>query len=271
MITSLRNPRIKQARSLRQRKFRRESGLFLVEGIRQVGDALESGFEIADLFYAPDLLTSPFAHRLIEEARRRGLEAVPVSPQVFASLAEKQHPQGILAVARWPRRPLESLSPQNAPWVVALVAPQDPGNIGTVLRTMDAVGADALLLLDGGADPTHPTAVRASMGALFWVPVVQTDFAAFAAWSGEQGYAVYGTSARGTAGLEVLRVAQPPFVLLLGSERSGLSAEQQALCRQTVRLPMRGHVSSLNLGVAAGVCLYACEGMRRWGDGGTGG
>ncbi len=257
MITSLRNPRIKQARSLRQRKVRRESGLFLVEGIRQVGDAIRSGFEIVDLFYAPDILTSEFAYRLLEEARQRCLEAAPVSPQVFASLTEKQHPQGILAIARWPRRTLEKFSPRNAPWVVALVAPQDPGNIGTILRTMDAVGADALLLLEGGADPTHPTAVRASMGALFWIPVVQTDFAAFAAWSERHGYAVYGTSAHGTAGLEALRAAQPPLVLLLGSERTGLSAEQRAVCRQTVRLPMQGHVSSLNLGVAAGVCLYA--------------
>ncbi len=260
MITSLRNPRVRQARSLRQRKFRRESGLFLVEGIRQVGDALLSGFEVDLLFYAPDVLTSPFAYQVIEAARRGGVEVVPVSPRVFASLAERQHPQGILAVVRWPRRVLDAFSPENAPWVVAAVAPQDPGNIGTLLRTMDAVGAGLLLLLDGGADPTHPTAVRASLGALFWVPVVQTEFAAFAAWSAGHGYAVYGTSARGAHGLEALRRAHPPYVLLLGSERTGLTPEQQAVCKHMVRLPMRGHVSSLNLGVAAGVCLYAMLG-----------
>ncbi len=257
IITSFRNPRVKAARALRQRKHRAASGLFLVEGIRLVGDALKSGFKIQSVFYAPDLLTSLFARGLVAEARQRGIETLALSAEVFASLAEREHPQGILATARWPRRTLEEISPAQVRWAAALLSPQDPGNIGTILRTLDAVGADALFLLERPADPTHPAAVRASMGTLFWVPVVQASFAEFAAWSRRHARRVYGTSAHAEGGLEILRQAERPCILLLGSERTGLTPEQQAICEASVRLPMRGHVSSLNLGVAAGICLYA--------------
>ncbi len=265
MITSRKNPLIKAARILRERKYRQETGFFLVEGIRQVGDAIESQFPIQNLFYAPDLLHSAFAEGLIRDAQARGIACFPVSSEVFATLAEKENPQGILAVARWPQHTLADFSPRNASWSVALVAPQDPGNIGTILRTMDAVGAQALFLLDGGADPTHPSAVRASMGALFWIPVITCTFDDFAHWSNAHGYTVYGTSAHGQDSLERLRQALPPCVLLLGAERTGLTAPQQALCDYMIRLPMQGHVSSLNLGVSAGIFLYAmrerCAGM----------
>lgn len=257
MITSRRNPRIKAARALRQRKHRQESGLFLVEGIRQVGDALESQFPIESLFYAPDFLRSAFAKKLIRNAQARGIACFPVSSEVFVTLTEKDNPQGILAVARWPQHTLADFSPHNASWSVALVRPQDPGNIGTILRTMDAVGAQALFLLQGGTDPTHPSAVRASMGALFWIPVVACSFDDFTHWSRTHGYTVYGTSAHGQDGLDRLQQATPPCVLLLGAERTGLTAPQQALCDYMIRLPMQGHVSSLNLGVSAGIFLYA--------------
>ncbi|RMF43130.1 MAG: RNA methyltransferase, partial [Anaerolineae bacterium] len=113
---------------------------------------------------------------LVARAQKTGIETLALSAEVFASLTAREHPQGILAVAEWRRRSLESLSPPR--WGVALVEPQDPGNIGTILRTMDAVGADVLFLVGNSADPTHPGAVRASMGALFWIPVVQCDFPA---------------------------------------------------------------------------------------------
>ncbi len=261
MITSRRNPKVKAARALKRRKQRLASGMFLVEGIRQVADLLESGFPTRTVFYAPDLLTSDYARGLVAAAQKAGIETLALAADVFPTLTEREHPQGLLAVAEWPRRTLENLPPTA--WGVALVAPQDPGNIGTILRTMDAVGAQALFLLDNAADPTHPGVVRASMGALFWIPVVQCDFPAFAAWCRGKGYRVYGTSAHAGGSLDALRTAARPCILLLGSERTGLSAEQQSLCDECIRLPMYGHVSSLNLGVAAGVCLYAM--LEGWG------
>ncbi|MBF8284673.1 MAG: tRNA/rRNA methyltransferase (SpoU), partial [Anaerolineales bacterium] len=169
ILTSPGNPKIKQVRALRQRKQRDTTGLFVVEGIHPVGEAVAAGLEY--ICYAPDLLASVFARELIEQQSARGVPCYATSAEVFTSIAEKENPQGLLAVVRQQRRTLAELRPENFGWGVALVAPQDPGNVGTILRTVGAAGASGLLLLDGGADPYHPNAVRASMGALFWLPV----------------------------------------------------------------------------------------------------
>jgi len=255
MITSRQNPKIKQARGLRTRKGREKTNLFLIEGIRHVGEAVEARFSIAYICYAPDLLTSEFAYDLIREAKDRDIPCYPTTFQVFESIAEKAGPQGILAIARQRPARLEALTPENFPWGAAAITPQDPGNIGTMLRTIDAVGASGLILLDGGADPWNPTCVRASMGTLFWSPVVQVDFLAFSAWIKEHGYHVYGTSAHGKVEYPDVDYTQP-CILLLGSEREGLTPQQTEICERVVRLPMRGHVSSLNISVAAGIMLY---------------
>jgi TrmH family RNA methyltransferase len=151
---------------------------------------------------------------------------------------------------------LADISPANFGWGVALVAPQDPGNVGTILRTIDAVGASGLLLLDSSVDPTHPTAVRASMGAIFWHPVLQISFSDFANWTRGHGYRVYGTSAHGNVTYQAVGAYERPLVLLMGSEKEGLTPEQAGLSDALVRLPMRGQVTSLNLAVATGVMLY---------------
>ena len=253
LINSRQNPKIKQARSLYTRKARTQSGLFLVEGIRHVGEAIQAQYPLEHLFYAPELLRSSFAEEMIEQARARGIPVYEIPPDIFQTLAEKEAPQGIVAVARQHPTPLAALMPETQPWLVAAITPQDPGNVGTLLRTIDAAGADGLILLKGGADPWHPTAVRASMGALFWLPVAQVSWETFMGWV--HPFHLYGTSARGAADYREVEYARP-CILLLGSEREGLSQEQAAACKTLVRLPMAGRVSSLNLAVAAGVLLY---------------
>lgn len=260
MITSRRNAKIKLARSLRQRKHRDASGLFLVEGIRHVGEAVEAGARIEAIYYAPGLLTSPFAQDLVARQAAHGLPCYPVGPDVFVSLVEKENPQGIIAVVHQARPSLSALTPYNFPWGVALVEPQDPGNVGTILRTIDAVGAGGLILLEDSVDPYHPTAVRASMGALFWHPVVTASFAEFARWARENGYHAYGTSAHAEQDYREVGAYLRPLILLMGSERQGLSGEQAAICEHLVRLPMKGKVTSLNLAVATGVMLYEVSG-----------
>lgn len=252
LITSFGNPLIKQARALRQKKARRESGLFLVEGIHHVGEAIEAGWDVVEVLYAPDTLTSSFAHDLISRLPASRAPQ-PVTPQVMESLADKENPQGILAILRQKQTRLKELRQVNR--AAALVSPQDPGNVGTILRSMDAVGADALFLLDGGVELYHPSVVRSSMGTLFWKPVVQTSFDEFAQWARGQNIQLIGASAHGDVEYHTL-VPRKPWVLVLGSEQKGLSAEQTKACDVTVSLPMRGRVSSLNLSVAAGVLLY---------------
>jgi TrmH family RNA methyltransferase len=259
-ITSPTNPRIKQARALTRRKERDATGLCLAEGIFHVGEALaaaEAGRAVVEhVLYAPDLLISDFGRGLVARAAAGGIPVYEVAADVLAGVAEKDNPQGLLAVVRPRRYRLDELDAAGFPWGVALVAPQDPGNVGAVLRTIDAVGASGLLLLDGGVDALHPAAVRASMGAVFHRPVVSASFADFLRWAQAAGRQLVATSARGRGDYRAASYT-PPLVLLLGSEREGLSAEQIAASDDLVRLPMRGRITSLNLAVAAGVLLYA--------------
>lgn len=256
IITSLTNAHIKQARALRQKKARAETGLFLVEGIHHVGEVIAAGWDVESVLYAPELLTSEFARSLIS---RLPATPQPVSSQVMESLADKENPQGIVAVVRQKTMRLADL---KATWksarqikCAALVSPQDPGNVGTILRTLDAVGADAMFLLDGGVELYHPTVVRSSMGTLFWKPVIQAGFDEFIVWARSVKFQLIGTSAHGDVEYQTF-VPDLPWILLLGNEQKGLSAAQIRACDVTVSLPMKGRVSSLNLAVAAGIFLY---------------
>jgi len=274
IITSLSNPLVKQTRALHQKKARDESGLFLVEGIHHVGEVLEAAWDVEAILYAPDLLTSIFARDLISRHSSRfdytssahivpmpfrGPEPQPVSAQVMESLAGKENPQGIIAVVHQRQGKFSDLKSQSTG--VALVSPQDPGNVGTVLRTLDAVGGDTLFILDSPPETRssvelyHPTVIRSSMGTIFWKPVVRSSFEDFAQWAQKGGPQLIGTSAHGDVGYQTL-VPKTPWVLVLGNEQKGLSHEQMKACDVTVSMPMKGRVSSLNLAVAAGVLLY---------------
>ena len=259
LITSPSNPLIKQARAVRQKKSRDESGLFLVEGILHVGEAAEAGWGFDTLLYAPEQLKSGFARQLVEKLKGDGIRCQPVSEPVFESFAEKENPQGIAALLRKQNRSLDEFSPASFRFVTALVAPQDPGNLGAILRSLDAVGGDGLIVLDGGVDPYHPSAVRASVGTLFWKPFVQSAFDQFVHWAKKGGYRLIGTSAHGDLDYRAARLDERPTVLLLGSEQKGLSPQQIAACDELISLPMRGRATSLNLAVAAGILFYALK------------
>ena len=222
----------------------------LRETAHHIVDMVEAGWDIETILYSSGVLTSPFAHELIT---RFSFRPQPVTEQVMESLADKENPQGIIAIVRQKKSQLKDLNPLKK--AVALVSPQDPGNVGTILRTVDAVGADALFLLDGGVELYHPSVIRASMGTLFWKPIIQTSFDDFLIWSRERKYQIIGTSAKADVGYDTL-VPQVPWILVLGNEQKGLSQEQSAACDVTISLPMQGRVSSLNLAVAAGVLLY---------------
>ena len=256
IITSRSNPLIRSARNLRNRKERSQTGNFLVEGILQVGEAVEAGWQIETILFAPDLLLSGFAKTLIGEEKGKGVRCIPVAEEAFESLAEKENPQGIVAIVHQKTWELGDLSLGNCHYGIALVSPQDPGNVGTILRTIDAAGADGLFLLDGGVDPFHPTSVRASMGTIFWKPVVQVSFQDFVIWARKEGYGLIATSAHGCLDYRELDMEDQSFILILGSEQKGLSLEQIEACDQLVSLPMKGRASSLNIAIAAGILMY---------------
>lgn len=256
MITSPGNPLLKKIRNLKQAKSRKETGLFLVEGIHPVGEALEAGWEFDTLVYSPDLSSSDFAISLIDKISQTGVRCVSIQSDLFSTLAEKDNPQGILAVIRKKHGEFGQLQLKPSSLFLALVSPQDPGNIGTILRTIDSSGADGLFLLDGGADPCHPTAVRASMGSLFWIPIFETSYSVFLDWKRNNHLFLVGTSAHAKTDYKEVHPVKGPAVILLGNEQKGLTPVQMENCDITISIPMQGRSSSLNLAVAAGIILY---------------
>jgi TrmH family RNA methyltransferase len=260
-VTSRANPLVKLTHSLRQKKTRDETGLFIVEGIHLVGAAYEAGWEFSSILFAPEMLVSNYANDLLGKLRKEfnenstgGRQVVqPVSGKILESLAEKENPQGVIAIVRQRKPELARSGGFN--FGVAVVSPQDPGNIGTIQRSMDAAGAETLFLLDGGVDLFHPSVVRASMGALFSIPTIQCSFNEFTDWARQAGYFLIGTSAH--AGLDYRKlVPAHPWILVFGNEQKGLTVYQQNACDRMIGIPMHGRISSLNLGVAASILLY---------------
>ncbi|MBC8074625.1 MAG: RNA methyltransferase [Chloroflexales bacterium] len=255
VITSPANPAVKQIRALRERKERDRSGLCFIEGIRLVAEAVQLGAPVQQLVVAPELLSSDFAHEMVQSQRAAGVGVMEVGGAVFESLSRKEGPQGLGAVVRQQWLPLDAARADVGLCWVALDAVADPGNLGTILRTCDAVGAAGAILLGATSDPYDPAALRGSMGAVFSQRLVRAPFDAFIAWARSQRCAVIGTSDQATADLRAFPFPRP-LALLMGSERQGLSPAQQAQCDAVVSIPMRGRSDSLNLAVATGVALY---------------
>lgn len=267
MITSTSNERIKQVRKLYERKYRQDSGLFLIEGLRIVAEAAAQGAQFETLIVAPDFLKSDFGVNLVEEQRSRGVPVLEVGAEVFRRLSLKEGPQGLAAVVHQRWQPLETVRLEPGAggaagtWVV-LDSVADPGNLGTILRTHDAVGGAGVILLDQSTDPYDPSAVRGSMGALFSQRLVRSSFSDFARWKRQNGYPLIGTSDKAQADYHFFRYP-PALLVLMGSERHGLQEHHLALCDAVVRIPMLGKSDSLNLAVATAVVLYEILNQRR--------
>ena len=255
LITSAANERIKRIRALRMRKTRDEVGLAFVEGIRAVVEAVQVEAPIEVLISCPKLLRGDAVWAALATARHRDIEVIEVDETVFRTLSKREGPQGIAATVRQRWERLDEVDPQPGETWVALESAADAGNIGTIIRTCDATGAAGVILLDHTADPYDPVAMRASTGAIFTTRLVRANFDVFREWARERGIVVVGTS--GVAD-EDYRTADygDRTVLLMGSERAGLSDAYRSLCDQLVSIPMRGRADSLNLAVATALVLY---------------
>jgi TrmH family RNA methyltransferase len=255
VITSLSNPAVKAARALHQRKDRDESGLFLVEGLKSVTEGVRLG-------RAPKLLLYGEAaadHPLLREAAARAAETALVSEAVLAKISRRDNPQAVLGVFEQVFVPLETLEPRAARCWVALEAVRDPGNLGTIVRTADAAGCGAVILVGTCCDPYSVEAVRATMGSIFAVPLVKASVPAFVAWAAHWPGAAVGTRLEATLDFRAAPYADPTL-LVMGNEQAGLTGAVAAACGVTVKIPMRGRADSLNLAVATGVMIYAATG-----------
>jgi TrmH family RNA methyltransferase len=263
MITSAQNPLIKRIRSLRERKYRDLEGVFWVEGIRAVTEAVSSGATLERLIHAPGRLRSDRGRETVHEIEGRGIEVTEVSDRVFDTLSDREEGQGLGVLVRIRRQDLTGIPSTPRCLVLVLVEPHDPGNLGSIVRTADAAGVSGVVVVGPSADLYDPKSLRACMGSLFAVPVVGLkDFESFSWWAGPRGLRCVATSARASRSCFEADLSGS-LALVLGPERGGLEEDVLRRCDAAVRVPMRGRASSLNLAAAAAVLIY--EAVRQGG------
>ncbi|MEA3052686.1 MAG: methyltransferase, TrmH family [Sphingomonadales bacterium] len=259
-ITAFSNPLVKDVRALRDKKGRRRQGMFVAEGLRILTEAREAGRLPAILFYAAGT-EHPLLETLIGEVEEAHGDVIETNADILHKLSGKENPQTVLGVYRAFDTGLERIDRSAAPlWIVAQ-ALRDPGNLGTILRTGDAVGAGGLILVDECVDPFSAEAVRSSMGALFTQRVAAAPWGEFVAWlRGGEGQLI-GTSLRAELDYQAPRYEKPAF-LLVGNEAQGLPEAYEAECDLLVKMPMAGKADSLNAAVATAVMAY--EVVNQW-------
>jgi len=255
-ISSAANPVIKRVRQLADRKHRRRQGAFVVAGRQPVWRAVEAGWEIDTLIAAPDLLAGSAAAAMVAEQEDRGVRVAYVSAELFGRIGSREGPSGVAAIVRSRLAGLDELPTGAGAVFTALHQVGNPGNLGTIIRTVDATGGAGVITVGDSTDPFGPAAVKASMGSLFAVPVAHApDADTFFGWAAARGVEVVATS--GHAPTEHWRAAyRPPLAVLFGAEGSGLPEPVLRRAGTGVRIPMTGTAESLNLAAAVAVILY---------------
>lgn len=242
------------ARDLRRRRARERQQLFVAEGVRAVEELLRSPLPVRGMLVAPQLAGALRGSALLESARRSGVELTEVDEREFASAAETDSPQGVLAIGEIPDAKLAHLTLPERARLVVLDAVQDPGNVGTILRTAAALDATAVLAMPGTVDLWNAKVVRSAMGALFHRPALMSTWAELDTFLAPNAVALWGADAAGTP----LDQMTPPdrLGILVGNEGAGLTPEGLARIEHRVSLPISSTVESLNVAVATGILLY---------------
>ena len=254
-ITAFSNATVKRLRALRDKKARREDGLFLAEGLRIIAEARTSGCLPEIIAFSTAGAAHPLAAEIIAATEAAGGEAIETTTEILAKMSGKDNPQTVIAAFRQPVTALERIDRASAPLWIAAQALRDPGNLGTILRTGDAAGAGGLILIDDCADPFSVEAVRASMGALFTQAIATARWAEFVAWLRAGPGQLVGTSLNATTDYLNAEYRAPCFILI-GNEQQGLPGEYEAECDLLVKIPMAGRADSLNAAMAAAVMAF---------------
>jgi RNA methyltransferase, TrmH family len=261
-ITGFSNPLVKRVRSLRDKKHRRAEGLFLAEGLRILTEAWDAGYLPDMIWHAPESAAHPLVQKLTAATEAEGGDVFVTSPDILSKLSGKDNPGAVIGIYREFLTPLPDIDRGISDlWLVAQSL-RDPGNLGTILRTGDAVGAGGLILIDECADPFSVEAVRASMGAIFTQKVAAAPWPDFLAWLRTGQGQLVGTSLNTDLDYQGPRYAAPTF-LLVGNESQGLPEAYEAQCDLVVKMPMMGKADSLNAAVATAVMAYEVLNQRR--------
>lgn len=246
--------------NLSRRPFRDRTGLHFVEGVRGVLHALDAVVAVETIVASEILLTNDYMAKRVRHAKRDGVPVARVTPEEFRAISRTERASGVAAILRQHWTPLASADPERGLCWLAVSRIRNTGNLGTILRTAEAVGAGGLFVLDDETDPFDPAVVRASMGGIFRLNLVRATLEDFSKWALGHGCRVVGTSPSAERSYTEIGV-EGPLVIFLGEEREGMKPGEKGLCTDMARVPILGRADSLNVGVAAGVMLY--EVLRR--------
>jgi RNA methyltransferase, TrmH family len=261
VITSMQNPKVKRVVRLRKRGTRDDEGLFLIEGYRELKRALENNVQPVTLFYAPELFQGTNEHALIEQCRAIETETLACTPSVFTKMAYRDRPEGLLALAPQSRRTLADLRLPPNPLLLIAEHIEKPGNLGTMLRSADAAGVDAVIVCDRCTDIHNPNVVRASIGTLFALPVVDAGTDEVRTWLRQNHIQVIAATPH-TDRLYTALDYTKGTAILVGAEQVGLSDYWMQHADGQVRIPMLGQCDSLNVAAAATILLYEAVRQR---------
>lgn len=262
-ISSLQNPRVKQLVKLRDRRPRDEAGVFLVEGYRQIRRALEKNVTLTEVYFSRDWFLGENEDALLAQAETAGATLFELSKDAFAKVAYRERPDGLLAVAPQWRHALDDLVLSPTPLLLVVEAIEKPGNLGTILRSADAAGCEAVIVCDPVTDIFNPNVVRASTGVLFSVPLVVADSREVHAWLKQRGIRTAATTPH-TDNLYTQTDLTGPLAVVMGSEQYGLSEFWMKESDVLVRIPMAGQADSLNVAMATIITLF--EAVRQRGE-----
>lgn len=255
-VTSLANPLVKDIKALALKKFRDEQHAFMAEGLKLVIDALDLGWTIRILVFAKSALGSTAVEKVAARVVALGGTVLEVSEKVLGAITRRDNPQMVVGVFEQKLARLADIAPAPGDVWVALDRVRDPGNLGTIIRTADAVGASGVILVGDCVDPFSLETVRATMGSIFAVPVARASLEAFQAWRRGIDALVAGTHLRGAVDYRSVDFARRAVVLLMGNEQQGLPDALAQGCDVLLRIPQAGRADSLNLAVATGVMLF---------------
>lgn len=261
-ITSSQNPKVKRALALFDRKERNETGLFLIEGYRELSRASCGKVQVQTLFICPALFLGSNEGSLIDELKSKGAQVVPCSEGLFRKFSYRDRPDGLLAVAVQMRLTLSSLVLRNAPFLVVAESIEKPGNLGTILRSADAAGADGVIVCDRCTDIYNPNVVRASVGTLFTIPVIEAGGEETLQWLKQNRIQIVATTPSATQEFTDAPLAGG-VAIAVGTEQLGLSPLWMESADVRVRIPMCGVADSLNVATATTLVLYEVLRQRR--------
>ncbi|OBQ59253.1 TrmH family RNA methyltransferase [Mesorhizobium erdmanii] len=255
-VTSLANPLIKDIKALALKKFRDQQNAFMAEGLKLVIDALDLGWQIRTLVFAKAGRGNAAVEKVAARTVAAGGTVLEVSEKVLVAITRRDNPQMVVGVFTQKFLALKDIRADNGDVWVALDRVRDPGNLGTVIRTVDAVGAKGVILVGDTTDPFSVETVRATMGSIFAVPVARANTEAFLAWRGGFSGLVAGTHLKGAVDYRSVDFSRGPVLLMMGNEQQGLPESLAASCDRLLRIPQAGRADSLNLAVATGIMLF---------------